>query len=70
MTKETVKRLLEADEKKPRGKGSIYSEIEKEYRIYANFDGEIKSWLNTMYHFGSWGEFYEMVGIFNRRLFN
>tara|TARA_R100000935_G_scaffold21876_4_gene40477 strand:- start:24434 stop:24634 length:201 start_codon:yes stop_codon:yes gene_type:complete len=52
------------------GGNHIYYRIENEYNFYAQFDSDMKSWIDTMNHFGSYGQYYEMVEIFNCKLFN
>ncbi|WP_179344223.1 hypothetical protein [Winogradskyella ursingii] len=64
LNQKTLKVLLDKDYK------IAENEIENQYRFYANFDKDISDWLSSMHHFGGYGEFYEMVALFNSRLFN
>ena len=64
MTEKELYYLLE------QGGNLIYKSIENRYKFYAQFDKEISKWLSTMYHFGGYGEFHEMVELFEQRLFN
>lgn len=50
--------------------GIVYKAIEEKYRCFAVFDNDIETLLNTMYHFASDGEFFDLIEFCNKRLFN
>ncbi len=64
LSRKRIEDLLNEDYKKAE------KEIENQFNYFRQFDKEIDNWLNTMPHFGGYGEYYEMVNLFNSKLFN
>ena len=61
MTRKDAEVILMAD-------GNIEERIEREYRPFVEHDKEMSAWLSTVPHFGGWGEFYEVIEMFNNWL--
>lgn len=64
ITKDLITELLEL------GSDLAETAIETKYGFYGYFDNELKSRLCAMHHFGGYGEYYDLIELFNQRLFN